>query len=405
MSRRAGWPLWLTGALVAGALARAFLVLATPGSEDVPIWQSHAGWTWEHGLLGYYARSEVFNHPPFVGRAMAGLFVLARETGVPFAVLLRAPVAALDWTSAWLLLLAFRGSPHRYTFAAAHALNPLAIVLSAHHGNTDSAVATLMLLALVAHDRRGALASGAVLGLGLWIKLPVLLAAPALLFSTVQLRDALRFLGALGGVAALGSLPELWLAPELLARRVLGYAGRQITTPDGTPIWGLWSLLGWQDALPAGLQRWLEPLSEAHLRLNTWVCWLPILLLAWLRRRARGVEELGTTLCASLFALYAFTHNVFAFQYLAWVAPFLYFPGPAFAAIATALLGGYVYAVYAYLSGPLLLGPWDFSRTASWPAWLLWLRDAAVAFCLVSACGFLGRALRDALRHPARAGR
>ena len=83
---------WLWLALGLGAALRAWLVVFTEGTDDVPIWFSHAGWTRQQGLVGYYEWQEVFNHPPFIGKAMSLLWMVARTTEIPFALLLRAQI-------------------------------------------------------------------------------------------------------------------------------------------------------------------------------------------------------------------------------------------------------------------------------------------------------------------------
>jgi len=380
---------WWWAVLAAGAALRVFLAVATGGTDDVRIWQSHAGWTWEYGLVGYYERSPVFNHPPFAAWLMQGVWMLARATGWPFGALERALFAALDLGNTLLLLSLLRGERHRALVAACYWLHPLAFVFSAYHGNTDTAVAFSMLLAVWAAVRGSAVGAGAALGAGLWIKVPVLLAAPAIAFALPDARQRLRFAAALGAVGLSTYLPALLAAPDLVVSRVFGYAGRRISTPGGTAIWGVWGVLGAPDALP----EWLAPLSRAHLAANAAVCGLPVLLLAWLRQGERSPRGLGTTVCASLCIVFGFTHSPWAFQYAAWIAPFLFLPGWRFALLATLALGGYVYAVYAWLTGhPLLLGDWDFGATPEWPALLVAWRDAAVAFCFASAWGFLGAA-------------
>jgi hypothetical protein len=390
---------WLWVAIAIGAGARVFLVLATQGTDDVPIWQSHGGWTHQYGLVGYYGRSEVFNHPPFIGWVMSKVWVLAKATEIPFRVLLRAPFALLDLASAYLVYRLFQDSIWRYVAAMAYWLNPLAILYSAYHGNTDSSVAFFMLLAVFAATRGSALGAGFVVGVGLWIKLPVILCAPAILFWLRGARDRALFAGAAAVVGASTYLPVALEAPGLLFERVIAYPGRAMSAPDGTPIWGMWSLLGAVDALPSAWRADLQPLIDAHLEYNTLVCLIPIAVLAWLRRRERSARGLGVTVCGSLLIFQGFTNNLWAWQYLAWMVPFLLFPGPRFAAAASLILGGYIYAAYAIFCGnPFLLGTWGFGSTLHWPLGLVALRDAALLFCLVSAWVMLIRAVLDEWR-------
>src|SRR5439155_730200 len=67
-------------------------------------------------------------------------------TGIPFRILLRAPFALVDAGTAFLLLLLLGDCRWRFVAAAAYWLNPLSIIFSAYHGNTDSAVAFFLVL-------------------------------------------------------------------------------------------------------------------------------------------------------------------------------------------------------------------------------------------------------------------
>jgi len=381
-------PPWFWLALACGAALRVWLVLATEGSFDVPIKRVHGHSVNLHGVLGTYASSEVFNHPPLMGRLFAAADSLASATGLPFRVLLRAPFAALDLGTALLLLVLLRGSPRRFAAAAAYWLHPLALLFSAYHGNTDSAVAFFALLAMSqAVAGRPVLAGGAT-GLGLWVKLPVLLAAPALCLSFSRWRERALFAASALLLGAAGALPELAQDPLLLYRRIAAYPGTGVVTPSGVAIWGLWHALGL-----AG-----TPLALAAASWNTALCLAPILVLAWLRRGRRDASALGATLCGSFALLYA-TTSYWSFQYLAWSLPFWLFVDPRVAAAATGLLAAYVYGVYAlYTGSPLLLGRWDFVHHAPWPAALTWLRDAALAACFAVGFGLLARELCGRLR-------
>ena len=151
----------------------------------------------------------------------------------------------------------------------------------------------------------------------------------------------------------------------------------------GVAIWGVWTALGLA-RLP-GLHR-IARFFMAH---NSSVCLIPIVAVAWLRRGRREAHELGATIFASFMLLYGFSSQ-WAFQYLAWSAPFWCFRGARYAALGSLLLGGYIYGVYAFYCGnPWLLGVWDHAAHVIWPPWLQLLRDAAVAFCFVSAAAIV----------------
>jgi hypothetical protein len=190
-------------------------------------------------------------------------------------------------------------------------------------------------------------------------------------------------------------LPAFIEAPLLVYERVFAYSGLRIETPGGVPIWTIWSVFGAVEAAPAGLRALLETVIEAHAEYNTLVCLSPVVFFAWLRRRETRAAELGATLLGSFLLFYALNNNFLSFQYLAWSIPFWFFAPVRFVAIATLVIGGYVYGAYAFFCDDLLLrGKWDFSAHASWPLWLLLLRDAALVLSFAAASVFMGLALR-----------
>src|SRR5439155_6115074 len=79
-----------------------------------------------------------------------------------------------------------------------------------------------------------------------------------------------------------------------------------------------------------------------------------------------------------------------AFQYFAWGLPFWFFLRPWFSIPAVFLTSAYLYSLHSFFSGSaLLLGSWDFSAHPALPPFVLLLRNVAVLFFLISACGFL----------------
>jgi hypothetical protein len=385
---------WLPAALLLGAAARLYLLLYTEGSFDVAIKQHHGTQVSQWGLLEYYRRAEVFNHPPLMGALFAGLVKLSAATGAPFRLLLRLPFACLDLGTALLLRRAFRDSGWSRSVLAAYWLHPLALIFSAYHGNTDTAVAFACLAALLLAAGGRPVAAGAALGVGLWVKLPALLAAPALCLAFPAWRERARFAAGAAAVAGLGYLPWMAAEPGLLFQRIFAYPGSGVETPRGIAIWGLAHVLRF-DQTSAGA------LLAEH---NRVVVWLPVLALAWLRRGRERVEEMGAGVCGAFLVLYGFTSH-WAWQYLAWSLPFWFFLGWRFTGAATAVIGAYVYGVYALFTGsPWLQGRWDFVGHASWPPLLTGLRDASVLLCGATACWLLVRSVLDARRPPAGAG-
>ena len=382
---------WLWVAIAAGALVRAWLLFGTDGTLDVDVWAGHA-WEINHkGLIAYYHGGEyIFNHPPLMGEIFSRFYVLAAETGVPFAVLLRAPFAVLDLGTALLLLKLLEGDPRRYSFFAAYWLLPLAMVFSSYHGNTDSALAFFLVGAVILVSRGRALAAGAVLGVGLWIKFPAILAVPALAFALVDWKDRWRFVAATGVVGIASYVPALMQDAAVVIDSVFLYPGLQIQTPAGIRVWG--NQLFFPEA------PWFEPFARAIYRANTWICLLPVAFLAWARREQRSPLEIAGSVGAGYAVFHGLT-NFWAFQYLAWALPLWLVAGRRFTIPAMLVSTAYVVGLYVWLCDSwILAGTWDWMGRPRWPQWILWLRDACVLFFLGSALFLIVRDGRRALR-------
>ncbi|MBW2267939.1 MAG: DUF2029 domain-containing protein [Deltaproteobacteria bacterium] len=384
---------WLWIALALGAALRVYCVGWTEGSFDVAIKQHHGTQVGRLGLMGWYRAAEVFNHPPLMGEFFAGLVTLADASGVPFRVLLRAPFALLDFGTALLLWRLLRERPERWLVAAAYWLHPLAVIFSSYHGNTDSALACIALASVVLASTGRSVAAGVALGVGFWIKLPIVLAAPAIVFAFPHWRARVRCAVSAAIVGSVTYLPALLVDPVLVFQRIVGYPGTGVVTPGGIAVWGIAHTLRLADtAFAAGLEA-----------ANTAVCFLPLLAYAWWRRGRLEPCELAASVAGCFLILYGFT-SFWAWQYLAWSIPFLLCRGRGFAIVSSVVLGSYVYGAYAFFTGsPWLQGRWDFASHSAWPPVLALLRDASVLLCFGAACGSLLWAGRDEWRRWRRA--
>lgn len=394
-----GWLLrpgvWFWCAMALGAVIRLYFFFFTQGTTDVTLWQQHAGGVRDLGLIGYYHSNALMNHPPFIGVAESLLLRASDATGIPFRILLRAPFALIDAGTTLLLLGLLRHTPWRFAAAAGYWLNPLAMIFSAYHGNTDSAVAFFLLLCVWLLSKGNMLGAGAAMGAGLSIKLPGVLAFPALFFFVQGWRRRLVFLFATGITVAFMYLPAVCLDAGIVYKNVFGYRGEILQTVNGMPVWGpralIFSFLPPPDKWPASCVN----LANFFLRHDWLIATLLLLLLAWLRRPRRTAPEVCATIAAGYAILYGFTDN-WAFQYLAWSVPFWFFLRPWFCLAATAVAGGYIYSLYWFLCGnPGLLGKWDFVGHPDWPASVITFRNLAVLFFFFSGCVFLISAIKE----------
>jgi len=389
--------LWFWLLFAAGVAARVFLVIATTGTKDVEIWETHARAVLSNGLVGAYQVVPLLNHPPLACWSVAGLLALSESSGVPFAVLLRAPIAAVDLGSVFLLATLLRESRYRWLAAGLYAIHPVAILLSAYHGNTDSSIAFFLLLAAISAVRGHAVRTGVAVGASLWIKLPGLLALPALVLSFPRWRD--RFACGLAAVVtgAVTYLPVLAVDPGTLYARVFAYHGQALHTTAGELIWGPLSLMASLVGVVGPLDSFLVMTARAWYEYDTLVILIPIVALAWLRSGERDAIGLGKTLAASYAVIYGLSTR-WAFQYLAWSVPFWLPAGPVYFVGATLVAGSYLYGLYAWLCGDLLLrGFWDFMGHPHWPFPLRAVRTVAVLFFMAATCVNLTQAVRGRL--------
>jgi hypothetical protein len=374
--------IWYWAVIALGAALRLYLVVCTDGTQDVAIWERHARDVNDSGLIAYYHGDPSANHPPFITEAESLLLRASDATGIPYRILLRAPFALVDCATTFLLLLLFGECRWRFVVAAAYWLNPLSIIFSAYHGNTDSAVAFFLALCVWLLSQNKLLAAAIALGVSLWIKLPVVLAIPAFVFFIPDWRKRFRFLVVAGAVALVTYVPALVADAPIILRNVFGYRAQILHTVSGVPAWGprvlLFSIIAspqsWPVAFRAPILFFLE---------NSWLIALALaLLITWLRRNGRSVSDLSATI-AMIYIIVLAISDGFSFQYFAWSLPFWFFLPRWFFIPAIVLASAYIYFLYAYLCGnPWLLGVWDFNGHPQWPFSIVAIRNVAyLLFC------------------------
>lgn len=212
---------WFWIVIALGAVLRLYLVFFTEGTQDVAIWERHARDVRDYGLMAYYHGDPSANHPPFITELEAFALRAANATGIPFRILLRAPFALLDLGTTFLLFRLFGECRWRFIVAAVYWLTPLAIIFSAYHGNTDSAVAFFLALCVWLLSKNKLFTAAIALGVSLWIKLPIVLAIPAFVLFIPEWRSRFQFLAIAGVVALVSYLPALILDPMIIWKNVL----------------------------------------------------------------------------------------------------------------------------------------------------------------------------------------
>jgi hypothetical protein len=390
--------IWFWIVIALGAALRFYLVVFTDGTQDVAIWERHARDVHDRGLIGYYHVDPSANHPPFISEVESWLFDASEATGIPFRIFLRAPFALLDAATSFLLFSLLGACQWRFVAAAAYWLNPLSIIFSAYHGNTDSAVAFFLVLCLWLLSKDKLPAAAIAFGVSLWIKLPIVLALPALLFFIPEWRKRFRFLAITGVVGLATYVPALVQDPAIVWKNVFGYRAQILHTTAGVPAWGprvfLFSIIApaqnWPVALRAPILFFLE---------NGWLIAVALaLVITWMRRFKRSVIEL-CAIIAGIYLVVLVLSDGFSFQYFAWSLPFWFFFPRWFFIPAIVLVSGYIYFLYAYLCGnPWLIGVWDFNGHPYWPFLVVALRNAAYLLFCAAAIWFLISTTTQAFR-------
>ena len=380
---RSGMWFWLVIAL--GLAIRLYLVIFTEGTQDVAIWERHARDVRDLGLIAYYHVDPSGNHPPFISEIESLLLRVSDASSIPFRILLRAPFALLDLATTFLLLQLLSACRLRLIVAAVYWLSPLAIIFSAYHGNTDSAVAFFLLLCVWFLSKNKLLAAAIAIGIGCWIKLPIVLAIPAVVLFVPDWRKRFQFLAVAGSIAVATYVPALIQDPAIVWKNVFGYRAQILHTTAGVPAWGprvlLFSIIAAPQSWPVAFR---APILF-HLEQSWLIALALVLLITWLRRNPRSIPELCATIGVAYVIVLALSDG-FSFQYFAWSLPFWFFLSRWFFIPAIALVSAYIYFLYAYLCGnPWLLGPWDFNGHPAWPLSIIAIRNLAYLFFFVAA--------------------
>ena len=388
----------LLAALIALAV-KLYCAAMTVGTNDTIFFYGFGKMINLHGLAWTYDHVPIFNHTPLVGAYAALLQRIEPGSQMKMELLpffLRLPGIIADFLSV-LILIRLRtkiGSPPWWAIGL-FALSPVAFMVSGFHGNVDSVLAFLLLVAAwMAAEEKPALC-GVALGLACNVKVAPLLLGPVFFLWWWQRKRSAPFVLAASLVTLAGWSPALLGAPRAFLGNVLGYQG----------YWGIWGL-SWclkQTGAETFQKVGFEQLTAAQLAVMGVCKWLIIAAtcaLAWWRRRA-DARGLFVSL-AWVWVLFFVCAAGIAPQYFVWLAPFLLVAAPRWAAAVTAAASVFLFVFYNVTANVITDGtriirgdpwaapwshPWDLAKSdnphiALWGPWQLlpWL---ALIACLV----------------------
>jgi hypothetical protein len=361
----------IAAALVAAAL-KLYCASTTYGSLDVTIHARFGQIVDMAGLDYMYQADRHFNHTPLTGEFFALIYHLSAYLTPPaphavprsFPFLLRLPSILADFLAV-LMLLRFHtktGKPPTWAITL-FALSPVAFMVSGFHGNVDSIMVCVLLAATYFCVEKQAMLSAFFLALACAVKVIPLFLAPVFFFFWFR-RDRKRGFefAAVFGLSCLAAWSTALLGSAgYFFKNVLGYSSYA----------GGWGVTYWcvalidalhGDVTPKGLDR-LVPLLFI---LKVFVI-VSVMALAWVRRKASGVEFVGTIALAwTCFAVFA---PGFIPYYLVWPAPFVLLYSASWYVAITAASSIYLFAYYNIMAHGM---PWNASDPNVPPAWNDW---------------------------------
>jgi hypothetical protein len=325
--------------VVLGILLRVVLLVVTSGSNDIITWERFGRDIATWGVLDEYRRTVRFNHPPLMGVWSRTAVWIADHTGIPFSVTFKLFPFGADVLGMWLIysLARRRGSElHAWRTAAVFSTSLLSIVITGHHGNTDSACAVLALVAAaLLDDGRRPFFAGLALAATLNVKLIPLVLVPAFSLLLRDAREMVRF----GAGLALGLTP---FVPLAIFVRDDFYNNAIAYQPRSHLFWGIHFLLSSGSDLP-GVGSWLRFIDAEYAMGGRYVIMAASLGLGvWARRSRRSAVELA----ALVFAMFLLLAPEIGVQYLVILVPLLVMTDLRRGAIWGLVAGLFVSAVY-----------------------------------------------------------
>jgi Gpi18-like mannosyltransferase len=359
----------LLAAFVA-TIAKLLIAWNTIGTNDSIVFFFFGRELASRGVVETYQRLILFNHPPLVAYFLRAIYELSQSSfcqvnHVSFPFLLRLPGIAADFVST-VVVCRIAADFHRLPLWALllFALNPISIMVSGFHGNTDPVMVMFLLFSCLMILREKAYLAGIFLALSCQIKIAPTLLLPAFLLFWRKPSQIVQFLLVFCGTTFLLSLQPLLLAPAAWARNVLTYGSY-------FGLWGVTCLLHLSQ-LQAFSRISFFNLSSAANIVNS-VLKLTIigltLLIAW-RRRGNDALSFLETIALIWVALFIFAPGI-APQYFVWITPFLLFLSPVWFAC---LVGGgsiFLFVFYNTIAHGL---PWylGVSTNALGDRWAPW---------------------------------
>ena len=326
-------------ALGIATLVKLGLAALTIGTNDVVTWRSFADHAMLCGACAYQfpgPTGDPFNHPPFI---IHFLKLIGMSTAW-FPFWLRLPAILADIGIVLIVIRLLPSLPTRSLVLLA--LNPVSILVSGFHGNTDPVMIFFVVLAVYLLKTERLAWAAAAFGMALNIKVVPLLLVPAILiyiWRWKSVRGIVLFVGIAAVVVLALSIPYILSNPLEIVKATLGYRG----------LYGRWGLPLFLIGFPISQAGH----SIAYRVLQLLVIGLTLVLAIYLNRRKIDlVYQIGL-----IFFLFFLLTPAHALQYLAWPIPFILALGFLWSLAYYTSAGLYLFLSYNYWSN----GQWYFA--------------------------------------------
>lgn len=320
-------------AVIVGILIRLLLLTYSLGANDATYWERIAQSLHDVGWADTYENLVIFsNHPPLMGVIWSGCLLISNGLGVRFLTVFKLLTVACDVVTFLLIFrLVEELKPGNKTYVKIlYALNPVAILMSAYHGNSDSIYTVGMVgAARAAHSGRF-FWSALAFALAINVKLIPILMLPALLLTAERRGQLPIFLFTV-------SLSTL---PYLLVLLLIGTGPLHTIFGYQPPMdrWGIQELLLRLSGTPALLPTALVPPSILLYR----VVGPGIIMIVSTLITIPLLKETATNIfdcLAVVLAMFLFLLSGFGFQYFTSWIPFLVLSSASWGLVMSLCIG------------------------------------------------------------------
>lgn len=217
---------WFLLAALAATGAKLLIAWNTIGTNDTVVFFLFGRELSIHGLAETYRRVILFNHPPLVAYYLRAIYDLSNlyfftHNNITFAFLLRLPGVIADLVSSlvvWKLADAMGDRRPPFWALLLFALNPISLMISGFHGNTDSVMVMFLVIACLTTARQQPILCGLFLGLSWQVKIVPLLFIPVFALFWHNRRQLRPFIAAFLVTTVLLALEPLIFSPSLTPR-------------------------------------------------------------------------------------------------------------------------------------------------------------------------------------------